>query len=98
MHLPACDLAAVFADPSAAVARIPLAGVHSYPIASKATKIQIANLSQTSWTWFSVRLPTQDTAVAIFPHDMDSFMLPDGPRNPGGNHQLSFFSVKREER
>jgi uncharacterized protein (TIGR02246 family) len=42
-----------------------------------------------------VRFPTQDTAVAIFTHDVESFVLPDGSRNPGGNHRLSFFLVKR---
>jgi uncharacterized protein (TIGR02246 family) len=45
-----------------------------------------------------VRFPTRDTAVAIFTHDVESFVLPDGSRNPGGNHRLSFFLVKREER
>jgi uncharacterized protein (TIGR02246 family) len=45
-----------------------------------------------------VRFPTQDTAVAIFTHDVEGFVLPDGSRNPGGNHRLSFFLVKREGR
>lgn len=45
-----------------------------------------------------VRFPTQDTAVAIFTHDVESFVLPDGSRNSGGNHRLSFFLVKREGR
>ena len=45
-----------------------------------------------------VRFPTQDTAIAIFTHDVESFVLPDGSRNPGGNHRLSFFLVKREGR
>jgi uncharacterized protein (TIGR02246 family) len=45
-----------------------------------------------------VRFPTQDTAVAIFTHDVEGFALPDGSRNPGGNHRLSFFLVKREGR
>jgi len=43
-----------------------------------------------------VRFSTQDTAVAIFTHQVDSFLLPDGTRNPGGNHRLSFFLVKRK--
>ncbi len=43
-----------------------------------------------------VRFTTQDTAVAIFTHDVESFVLPDGSRNPGGNHRLSFFLVKRQ--
>jgi uncharacterized protein (TIGR02246 family) len=43
-----------------------------------------------------VRFPTEDTAVAIFTHDVESFVLPDGTRNPGGNHRLSFFLVKRK--
>ena len=45
-----------------------------------------------------IRFPTQDTAVAIFTHEVDSFVLPDGTPNPGGNHRLSFFLVKREGR
>ena len=45
-----------------------------------------------------VRFPTRDTAIAIFTHDVESFVLPDGTRNPGGNHRLSFFLVKREGR
>ncbi len=45
-----------------------------------------------------IRFPTRDTAVAIFTHDVQSFTLPDGTRNPGGNHRLSFFLVKRSGR
>jgi len=45
-----------------------------------------------------VRFSTQDTAVAIFTHDVENFVLPDGTRNPGGNHRLSFFLVKHEGR
>jgi uncharacterized protein (TIGR02246 family) len=44
----------------------------------------------------AVRFPTQDTAVAIFTHDVESFVLPDGTRNAGGNHRLSFFLVKHK--
>jgi uncharacterized protein (TIGR02246 family) len=46
----------------------------------------------------AVRFPTQDTAVAIFTHEVDRFVLPDGTQNSGGNHRLSFFLVKREGR
>jgi uncharacterized protein (TIGR02246 family) len=45
-----------------------------------------------------VRFSTKDTAVAIFTHDLENFVLPDGTRNPGGNHRLSFFLVKYEGR
>jgi uncharacterized protein (TIGR02246 family) len=31
-----------------------------------------------------VRFSTKDTAVAIFTHDVENFVLPDGTRNPGG--------------
>jgi uncharacterized protein (TIGR02246 family) len=45
-----------------------------------------------------IRFPTQDTAVAIFTHDVGPFALPDGIRNAGGSHRLSFFLVKRKGR
>ncbi len=46
----------------------------------------------------ALRFPTPNTAVAILTHEVDSFVLPDGTRNPGGNHRLSFFLVKHQGR